>query len=268
MHPLARPARLRPALLLVALTALVTTGCVNVIAVHGSGILEVREYSVEEFATVEVERALRVQVTVDPDAQPSVRVTMDDNLFDYLDVWERSGILTLSSTRNMRPSRDAVIEVVTPRLGWLEASGASRVLVFGDVEATALDLRLSGASEIVVDGPVRADAFTLTSSGASRVTADLLEVARARIEASGASRLTLTGVAEIVDLRVSGASTFNGSNLDAIDVDASVSGASRVDVRASGTVRGSASGASHVDVWGEPARVDVTTSGASQVTSQ
>ena len=53
------------------------TGCLDsVITEHGSGDLETRDYEVGEFTSIEAHRALRVNVTVDPNAEASVTVTM------------------------------------------------------------------------------------------------------------------------------------------------------------------------------------------------
>ncbi|MCP4306708.1 MAG: hypothetical protein GY926_18885 [bacterium] len=85
------------------------------------------------------------------------------------------------------------------------------------------------------------------------------------IEVSGASGVTATGPAAAYRLDASGASRVDLRNLEAFDVELDISGASDVDVYATGTVSGSASGASNLSVYGKPASVLVDSSGASDV---
>lgn len=85
------------------------------------------------------------------------------------------------------------------------------------------------------------------------------------IEVSGASSVTATGLAATYRLDASGASRVDLRNLAAADVELDVSGASDVDVSATGTVSGSASGASNLSIYGKPASVLVDSSGASNL---
>jgi hypothetical protein len=85
------------------------------------------------------------------------------------------------------------------------------------------------------------------------------------IDVSGASSVTATGSTASYRLDASGASQVDLRNLEVVDAEIDVSGASNVDVFATGTVSGSASGASDVTISGKPASVLVDSSGASNV---
>ncbi len=222
------------------------TGCLDsVITEHGSGDLETRDYEVGEFSAIQAHRALRVNVTVDADAEPSVTVTMDDNLFEFLDIRTAGDTLVLDATRNIDASDDAVVEVVTGSLGDIETSGAVSLEVTGSVTGEDLLLEASGASRIRID-EIAAGDVTFNASGASRITIADGAAADLEVDASGASSLDLAGV------------TADGADLD-------ISGASHAEVRVTGDVEGDASGASSVVVHGDPTSVDVGTSGSSSV---
>ena len=222
------------------------TGCLDsVITEHGSGDLETRDYEVGEFTSIEAHRALRVNVTVDPNAEASVTVTMDDNLFEFLEIRTSGHTLVLDADRNLDPADDAVVEVVTKALGDIETSGAVSLQVTGTVTGDGIELHASGASRIRID-EIDAGNVALGASGASRITIDGGTTADVDGEASGASSLDLGGV------------TGEDADLD-------ISGASHAEVRVTGNVDGGASGASSVTVHGDPASVDVSTSGASNV---
>jgi hypothetical protein len=85
------------------------------------------------------------------------------------------------------------------------------------------------------------------------------------IDVSGASSVTATGSTASYRLDASGASQVDLRNLEVVDAEIDVSGASNVDVFATGTVSGSASGASDVTISGKPTSVLVDSSGASSV---
>ena len=59
------------------------TGCLDsVITEHGSGDLETRDYEVGEFTSIEAHRALRVNVTVDPNVIGGIQVRVGDEVID------------------------------------------------------------------------------------------------------------------------------------------------------------------------------------------
>lgn len=85
------------------------------------------------------------------------------------------------------------------------------------------------------------------------------------LEASGATTIDGIGMTGAYTLDVSGASKALLRDLTASDVAVDVSGASTVELYATGTVSGSISGASNLDVYGEPGSVLVDSSGASDL---
>ena len=85
------------------------------------------------------------------------------------------------------------------------------------------------------------------------------------LDVSGASTIDATGTVASYRLDASGASKTLLRELLATDVAIDVSGASSVELFATGTVSGSLSGASNLEVYGEPVRVLVDSSGASSV---
>ena len=75
----------------------------------------------------------------------------------------------------------------------------------------------------------------------------------------------LKGTAQSLKVDASGASHVKAGELKVDAAQVSISGASGADVRASKSVGGDVSGASQLDLHGEPAQNTVSTSGASSV---
>ena len=105
----------------------------------------------------------------------------------------------------------------------------------------------------------------VTLDGASTLTGELAGEDLA-LDLDGATRLTLTGTAGRVTIKINGASRALLGGLTAQeDVELDADGASHIEINASGAVRGKANGASRIIVTGSPTSVDVETEGASQV---
>ncbi len=108
------------------------------------------------------------------------------------------------------------------------------------------------------------DLRSVEVSGASEVAIAGIDNERIDLVASGASSIEASGSSGQLDLDASGASDVDARRLEADDVRVEASGASSIDLQASGEVTGSASGASDITVWGDAA-LDVETSGASNI---
>ncbi len=103
-------------------------------------------------------------------------------------------------------------------------------------------------------------------SGASTASVHEVRATDLDLFAAGASRIEVEGgEVERMIVDVSGASTADVDRAISVRAEVDASGASTVHVHATEVVRGSASGASTVNVYGQPGTVDVDTSGASNV---
>ena len=117
--------------------------------------------------------------------------------------------------------------------------------------------------EAIITLPALVD---LDASGAASVTAAEVGGERLEVEASGASRVILTGArVEALDADVSGSSTLDAAGLTVGRAQVEASGASMVTVRVTDALHAEASGASTIRYHGSPAQVQRDESGASTV---
>jgi hypothetical protein len=218
-------------------------------AIRGSGIAKEETRPVEAFHAIEVGNALHVKVVVTKDAKPGLKISGDDNLVPLVESVIRDGalVLRIKDDSNISTKRPLLAEVTTSELDRAQASGASNVTVKG--------------------GP-KVDRFTAEASGAARLKVDGLETPKAVAGASGASQVVLSGTAESLDVDASGASQVKAEELNVDDANVTISGASGAALRASKSVAGDVSGASHLDLHGRPAKNSVSTSGASSVNNK
>lgn len=209
--------------------------------VRGNGNVTVQNRSVENFKAIQVGGALEVYVSQDPAF--SVRVEADENLQEFIEVYNDGNTLRLRQRNNtsLNPSRDIKVYVTAPEFARLRASGASEIKVQGRITSSnAIDIDLSGASE--VEAELKAPAIRVDMSGAS--TAELSgETRDLEVEGSGSSNIkAIDLLSENTSIRVSGAS--DAKVHASVKLEVRASGASNVHYRGNATVNSNTSGAS------------------------
>jgi hypothetical protein len=229
----------------------VATGCnerflLGPPAIAGSGASKEETRAVDAFHAIDAGNALQVIVMVTPGAKPAVKVSGDDNIVPLIESVIHDGTLTLrvKDNCNISPKLPLLAEVVAAELDGVEASG------------TAI---------VKVKGSAKVDHFTASARGAAQVSVEGIESSQAVASATGASHVVLSGSAASLKVDASGASQVKAQTFQVEDADVSISGASGVALRANKSVAGAVSGASHLDLYGSPARKTVSISGASQV---
>lgn len=145
------------------------------------------------------------------------------------------------------------------------------VTVDGDAEPSVVvsyDDNIIDRLVTAVDGSTLVVEFdgSVRISGKGR-SVEVVTQSLVALSTSGASDVVVTGEAASLFLEASGASDVDATSLTVGDIVVDVSGASDVEIRATGSVTGEASGASDVVVHGDPVEVDVDTSGNSSVRS-
>lgn len=103
------------------------------------------------------------------------------------------------------------------------------------------------------------------ATGASKLTVLGVTASPFRATASGASTLTVSGTTADARLNASGASTLTAAALLAESASVEASGASTIELNASKSVEGTASGGSHVIIGGTTTDVFISATGGSWV---
>jgi hypothetical protein len=242
-------------------------GCIPGVGptVTGSGKLASRDFDYRDFTKVEAGYAFDVEIA----AADSyiVRITTDDNVYDYLDVGKSGDTLYIRlkpGYNYMNITRKAIIHM--PDLESARLSGASQAEVDGFSSSHTVDFNLSGASQVDIKN-MKAGNTNFELSGASRASGGI-EMADGRFDLSGASSLELEGSAGDVDIHASGASRVELSDFSVVDADINLSGASGVTVNASGRLDGNLSGGSRLIYMGNPTLGGISASGGSTISQK
>ena len=147
----------------------------------GSGDLETRELSLDTFRALEVGGAFEVDIRFGK--KQKVAITVDDNLWQYLETSVRNGWLKVDWDRNCRPSDGCRIEIVVSRLDEVSVGGAVDATIH-DFRGDRFRFQLSGAGNLKMDGQV--DDLEIQLSGAGDVDTRRLKARRVEVSISGA----------------------------------------------------------------------------------
>ena len=240
----------------------VTSGCA---VVTGSGKNVTLDWDYTDFNRIEVGYAFDVEVTRADSYL--VRITIDDNLQDYLRVSKSGDTLRISLRQNYNYAditRRAVINL--PDLYRLELSGASDAVVSGFSTSRDVDFDLSGASKMDLRN-VKAGDTEFNLSGASKVTGSM-EMDDAKFDLSGASSVKLVGSAQDIVINASGASDVTLPDFPAVNAEVELSGASDADINISGQLDVDLSGASDLKYTGNLRLGSIDITGCSSISQK
>ena len=199
-----------------------------------------KDFSLLDFDRIGMGDAFVISVRQSP--VYAIHIRGDRRNIDDLLVTKVGSTLKVGYSANRNRTHTTYIEVTMPTLLGAALSGATNSTMYGFETNNSVDLTLSGAS--IAQLNVKSKALTLNLSGASK--------------------LTLSGNSDEVQARVSGASELFSYACTAGQVDADVSGASKMNVFVTQSLKAVASGASVIYYRGTPT-VNSTVSGSSVV---
>lgn len=208
-----------------------------------------------------------ITVTARQGEATGVTVTLPRRLADRLAVDLRDGLLSIDlKTSNLKRGETCRVEITHGPLRSIDLSGACALTLDGDHSADSLAVKVSGASSIKIPGTLAVARHTvLTLLGASHLHGTLL-CDSLLADIRGSSSLTLSGEGDTARVLVSGTSRADLSDFPLTAATAEATGASRLTLHITETLRARATGASRVAYSGSPSTLDLHTSGLSKIT--
>ena len=217
------------------------TACDVLIGERGNDERVTKEVTIDSFDKIEVSGAFEVLLT--PSSSNEVIIEADENLLRYIDISVRGNTLFIETDKRLSSRRGIKIEVPVKELNEVSSSGAS------DIENTE---------------PISSEELNIDASGAGKI--DLkLDVKLLTLELSGAVMVYFEGVAERLDVDMSGAGSLIAESFEVKDCKVEISGVGHVLVNVSGTLDAQVSGLGKVEYLGNPESVKGDVSGVGNV---
>jgi len=217
------------------------TGTTN--TVTGTGETENYVFTVGAYSGIKAEGAVNINYYSSP--SNIVTLTVQPNLLEYFKIEVTGNDLVIKTTRNIKPGagKFPTLTVSVPVLNRLE---------------------ISGICDFITYNKITADSFTLSQSGAGSGRIEL-DVNSLLIDMSGAGRMDLSGKADTVNYKLSGAGDIDSLSLEARDSTINFSGAGSINVNSTEYLRIVASGAGSILYRGSP-QIDLNRSGFISIT--
>jgi len=221
------------------------SGCRDIFGrrIRGNGHIQTETRTTSSFNGVDVSGAINIYVL--QDSLNSVKVESDENLLQYVEVYNEGNTLKIHQREgvNLKPSREIKVYVSGPDFKRFEASGACNIYSENKVAGKdGIEIDLSGASDVKMD----------------------LKSPKVDAELSGAGTINLKGETKDFTVKGSGSTDIKCFDLMAENVEVRITGAGDADVFASVKLDVHVSGAGSVRYKGN-ANVSQNVSGAGSV---
>ena len=209
-----------------AMAVLTLAGCQG--GIVGNGKVETREEKIGNFDRLVISG--NFHVFLEPADKPSLRMEMDENLYDIVKVSEEGSTLRIDTRLNIMQAREKNLYIGIKDLEKLE---------------------LSGAIKMVSDSVLRLGSLNILVTGAARINFEI-EAKSLKIDLSGASECDFRGKVDELRVQLSGAGDIDALDLIAGTVEVDMSGAGGARVYAKDKLDVSISGVGSVRYRGEP----------------
>ncbi|QRN97398.1 DUF2807 domain-containing protein [Archangium violaceum] len=201
------------------------------------------QIEVPDFRGVAVSHGIRAEVKPGP---KSVRLEGRSEDLSRVKLVVEHGVLTTQVERGSlfsRGMKEVRLYVTNPRVESVSASGGAHV----EAEATA------------------ASTFEVEASGGSEVNVTGLDTKKLEVEASGGGEVSLKGQTGEMHVEGSGGAVIKARKVRAESLEVEASGGTHVEASPERSLKGELSGGSTVKASRKPEKVDVDTSGGSEV---
>lgn len=209
-----------------SIAILTLTGCQG--GIVGNGKVETRQEKIGNFDRLVI--AGNFHVFLEQSDTPSLRMEMDENLYDIVKVKEEGSTLRIESRLNILQARDKNLYIGVRDLEKMELTGAIKM-----VSGSVLKMR----------------SLSILASGAARIDFEI-EAKTLKIDISGASECDFRGKVDELRVQLSGAGDIDALDLIAGDVEIDLSGAGGARVYARDNLDVSITGVGSVRYRGEP----------------
>jgi len=194
----------------------------------GNGHVISRNKEVKDFTRLVITGNFNVYLV--PSTPSTLRMEMDENLFDNVKVIEQGSTLRIDTRLNVLQAHEKNLYIGVHDLDKIELSGAIKMVADSVLHSEALNIQVSRAAKLDLG----------------------IESRKLRIDLSGASECELRGKSDDFRIQISGAGSINAFELIAKTVKVELSGAGNARVNAKDDLDVNISGVGSVRYRGEP----------------
>ncbi len=173
------------------------SGC-HIGGIIGNGHVVTDTRPVTDFSEIEADGGFQIEWRNGP---PSVAITTDENLLQYITTENEDHRLRLHSHGNMWSTHGIKVAISSPNRAGAKLTGAAK-LTANQLSGRSFAVESTGAAKVYLDGAV--DDLITDMTGASKLEADKLQTKTAEISSTGASKAEVA-VSESLNVSITGA---------------------------------------------------------------
>ncbi len=175
---------------------------------EGNGNIVTRDFDMAAFDEVSI--ALSASVTYAVADKCSCRVTLDENLFECLDIYQKDDCLRVEMVKTLQQSdlkpTKFLIELTAPTLEEISLVGGGDFSFVTPFEAPKLEISTAGAYGVFFDQTATIQDFKMNLAGAGKLVCEDLHSDRVDLNVAGVGKLVCKNLhSDYADLNVAGA---------------------------------------------------------------
>jgi len=228
-------------LLLTVCILFALASCDKLIYERGNGEMVMESYKIDHFNEIYLKGNFEVFLRKGDDSELAIKI--DENLKQYIEVYNRGEELNISATRGIYSDEGVKVFITYETLKRLSSGGACSIFTENPIRTEKLKLSLSGVGIMEME----------------------LETSDLEIRLSGAGMINIEGETDYLDLGMSGAGSFEGEDLLVRNATVSISGIGGAQVNVTGELIAKVSGIGGIEYSGNPQKVDRKVSGIGKI---
>jgi hypothetical protein len=240
-------------------------GCLSCVTfpIMGNGQLITAEMAVSSFEKINVGGS--AEVRFHESQAYRVVVTVDSNLYDYVDIFTGNNELNIRTKNGYSYSfTKFLVDVHCPVLTGVSMSGSGSFTGVDKITASSFEARISGSGK--TEGTIECGIFTARVSGSGKMNSYIAcDSLTANI--SGSGEINIAGTGRDSNIEISGSGDFKGIEFKANNVSARISGSGSMNIWVLDYLRAHISGSGSVRYRGNP-RIDYSGSGSGRIRAE
>lgn len=222
--------------------------------IKGNGNVVTRVVDVTAFDGVS--NSLSATVNFSISDKYSCTVSVDENIFDYLDIKVKDDDLLIGRKKGQKSitlqATQFVIEVTAPRLEDVNLAGSGMFNALSPIEGKELDVNLAGSGDIVFKETVTVQEIDLTVAGSGDLTCNELIAEKLDCNVAGSGDLKVArGKVRKAEAGVAGSGDIVLS-CDIENLEANIAGSGDIKARVSGKLTYGIFGSGTIGYYGNP----------------
>lgn len=229
--------------------------------IKGNGQIITRQVPVSEFDQIQVHsqkmaynRSLinkkvvrQVNYSQKEHVSGTVEVSVDDNLFPYLNIRTENNTLMISVQPDIQilPTR-LKIDCNSPSLKQLEMTGPIDVYLNGEIKAGGLTLALGGSGDIISKELLTAQTLTVKLRGSGDINVNYLKCDKLSASVAGSGDIVLKGEAVNGNYQVAGSGDIHAYDCLVGTLECSVKGSGDIQAHATSNMKAEIGGSGEI----------------------